>query len=72
MAERKDIDDDMLGLEGGGLILHDDEEGDADEGLNHHTLRLTCSTSVKSEVFCFAFSDDGRCVDGRHIHTRNT
>lgn len=63
MAEFKDNGDngdDSSEGEEHDLVLQD--AGDEEAGSNHHTLKLTTSIAVKSEVLCLAFSHDGRCV----------
>lgn len=44
------------------LVLPDEEDR-ADGGLDHHTLKLSRSIAVASEIMCLAFSEDGRYGD---------
>lgn len=40
----------------------DDDTADDEEDQKQHTLRLATTIANKSEIFCLAFSEDGRYV----------
>lgn len=43
------------------LQVMQDEQEDEDGPSSNHTLKLASATiAIKSEIFCLAFSDDGR------------
>lgn len=67
---REEKQDPCSSDEGEHLVLTDDEADDDEQddsvtggggGSDQHTLKLASTIAVKSEVFCLAFSEDGRC-----------
>lgn len=60
MAETKGGDGDASDQKDEDPVLYDEDEPVDEASHNHHTLRLASSIAVKSEIFCLAFSDDGR------------
>lgn len=72
MADTTGREQDEVDEEEQELQVMKDEDEDGSAGSNHTLTLIPATISIKAEIFCLAFSDDGRWVGYSEAETEPT